>query len=163
MVSIATVAFVRLVLVQNQDPRTAFRRAWLGQVEALRATPVVLIYRDKDGVKSEALTYSTRVDHVWGLAHRCGTKDCWALPGDVKSTVGGHNHEKAKFVCHRCHGQTSWIARPPWLRSFSEHPFFFAHDYPLTEKQDAYVRESRWEGGCAPENPAMQDVVLNFT
>ena len=114
VVALPIVSFVRQVYIQRLEIRKAFLYSWLGQIEALKATPVVLTYRDVDGVvQSEALTYSVPDVRVWGLSHRCGNGECWCLPGDLKSTIKkgtkGANHSQAKFLCFRCKWTTGWV------------------------------------------------------
>lgn len=154
MVSLPTTTFIRNVFIQRRDIRTAFLWSWLGQVEVLRSSPVVLVYRDGDTTKSEALTYSVRGSRMWGLSHKCGTSGCWNLPGDLRAEVKGTNHSVAKFSCLRCNGKTGWMTRPSWLSEHRDFPYFFSYSYPLTTEQKDFVQNAMWSGGQVPPRPA---------
>jgi hypothetical protein len=144
--------FIREVYIHGKDLRDAFRHAWIGHVEALKTTPVVLTYRDKkDLVKSEVLTYSIPHVRIWGLTYNCGNKTCRRFPGDVTSDHKGSNHDRAKFRCLRCKWKTSWIDRPEWIHPIPSYPHYFTHHHPLTMAEKDYVENSEWQAPAEME------------
>jgi hypothetical protein len=104
-------------------------------------TPVNLIYRDSDMVKSKQIVYSNFKTRVWGLSTRCGNKECESLPGSLvykcrSGSRGDGNHDWVGCLCtnSKCQWKSPYIKRPDWLQPMAN-KLFFMHDYPLTAAQ----------------------------
>jgi hypothetical protein len=138
---------VREVYIHYTSFGDALRFAWVGAVKALKTTPVVMVYRDGNNVKSEALTLSHKLGHMWGLTYSCGNIDCNSHPGDVSTILSAKkkNHSKVKFQCKACGWVTGWLSRPEWIVPVPHNEFYFTHSYPLTEEQEMYIsKPSNW-------------------
>lgn len=135
----AIIQFIIRVLLHREPVMASLLHAFTADIRIGSLTPINIICNVDGEIISKQLTYSALKTRAWGLEPRCGNQQCISLPGNIhfflrRSDRGEGNHDFVRCKCVSCHWASGWIQRPAWLMPISE-PYFFLHDFPLTQEQ----------------------------
>jgi hypothetical protein len=128
--------FARRVFVYNtENLEVAIRHSIAMDLEVLRVTPVIVIFKGKDGglicrsYGAHSEPYLLRgVRYLW-----CG--HCKATPGTVYFEMASHSRNHAIFCCTECKWYSKWLklSEMTWAKSIGPtYPCVFYHDFPLS-------------------------------
>jgi hypothetical protein len=130
----------------EMDPWSAVLRGIAGNLDLLSHTPVVLVWRDKEGeVQSRCIALSNAPIHVWGLdCLQCPRPNCGRFNGNFRAQVhrtSRTTHEKARFCCVECGYRTKWLVKPEWVHELPMYPHRFWYAYPIDQVNHAALVE----------------------
>ena len=147
------ITWYRLAFINKRD-------LWESLVEAfqfkdsLSHTPVVLIYRDGEEVRSRCLVRSWPPHLPWGIERLRRCSSCpHSLPLDIRCKwkagvfqSDGRTltdpHATFRMECVRCQHTSRWVSRPDWIHPVPRHTPCYWFRWPIDDvKLNALVDE----------------------